>query len=33
MSLFGGTHIPGKSCCVVATTEAKSSAERQIEDQ
>jgi hypothetical protein len=32
-SLFGGTHIPRKSCCVVATIEAKSSTERQIEDQ
>jgi hypothetical protein len=28
-----GTHISGKSCYVVATTEGKSSAERQIEDQ
>jgi hypothetical protein len=32
-SLFGGTHIPRKSCCMVATTEAKSGAARQIEDQ
>jgi hypothetical protein len=32
-SLFGGTYIPGKSCCVVATIEEKSQAARHIEDQ
>ena len=33
MSLFGGTHISGSSCCVVAISEAKEEATGQIEDQ
>jgi hypothetical protein len=31
-SPFGSTHIPGSSCCVVATSEATNEATRQIED-
>jgi hypothetical protein len=32
-SLFGGTHISRKSCCVVATIETKLGTTKQIEDQ